>query len=366
MFELINVVTRGLMWILSFYRWIRKREPLMIIITLAFWSDFLGVLTQPIVSKMLGVSPDVSNISPLMSTYALLEGIFLFLATMYTLGTIKKAWAQVTSFVVFQVGSLYIVLSTIFKADLPVISAFSVLFMGISMILLGISLLKREIESRGIAALFPIGLILLGSINLTYPLLVYSKLAPYLYGAGAVFRVLMIIGLFKYTIFEVKPPKIQEIILKPGAFYTDNESEFESVIMKMQLSGNGVLITRKLPKMSPTFPVFWITKVTSGRIDENVTAIQPSDIGILIDLVKRHLEKGHSVVAMDAFEYLVVENGFEVAVKFLFSLKDHVLKLNKTLILFTNPQAYQDKQWSVIARELERLSELKATEQGKS
>lgn len=127
----------------------------------------------------------------------------------------------------------------------------------------------------------------------------------------------------------------------------------------MKSSGNGgVLITRSPPggEGPLSIPVFWVTRVASSSPEQNVITVRPTDMGgILIDLVKRHIEKGHSLVVLDCFEYLVLENGFERAIKFLLSLKDYVTKYGGTLIVATSPPAYKEREWKILSRELDRL-----------
>lgn len=49
-------------------------------------------------------------------------------------------------------------------------------------------------------------------------------------------------------------------------------------------------------------------------------------------------------MVVDGFEYLVVENGFENAFKFLLSLKDNVVSFSGTLIVATDFSVHSETQ----------------------
>lgn len=51
-------------------------------------------------------------------------------------------------------------------------------------------------------------MILLGLIDITYPVTVNMSIAPYLYFAGGVFRGMILVGIFKYALFEVSSPRV--------------------------------------------------------------------------------------------------------------------------------------------------------------
>lgn len=293
---------------------------------------------------------------PLLALLATIEGMLLLLMALHLLGRLRTTGGQVLLISVTVGGSTYVLLATILGASPLVLMAFPMPFMGLMFIVAGYALIKEGIGLRSIATLLPIGAFLLGAINLTYPVTVTTNLAPYLYGAGAVFRAMIFIGMIKYAFFQIMPPQTSNINVPTGAFYTDDEKQLARIVEKMKSSGNGVLITRSPPGEGPlSIPVFWVTRVASSSPEQNVITVRPTDMGILIDLVKRHIEKGHSLVVLDCFEYLVLENGFERALKFLLSLKDYVTKYGGTLIVATSPPAYKEREWKILSRELDRL-----------
>ncbi|ASJ07243.1 DUF835 domain-containing protein [Thermococcus pacificus] len=356
MLEILNVIMRFLTWGFATYRWRKRGEYFMLLLSIALWMDFLAALTQKQVLSDFGLNPNLASLIPLMSLMAVFEGILLIAASLSLRDRIKTLWGQFLLLACGIAGPTYVLLTVLLDASPLVITAFPVPFMGVSLMFLGYSLIKEEVGLKTVSTLFPVGAFLLGAINLTYPLTARTSVASYFYGLGALFRAMMFLGMMRCAFLTVKPPEMPITELPTGAFYSDSGRAFDILLQEMQSSGNGVLITRKsLEGFKPKFPVFWMTKVASGMIGENIIALSPTNIGILIDLVKRHLEKGHSLVVIDCFEYLMVENGFENAFKFLLSLKDTVVKYNGTLVVVIEPSAYSKKQMAMLMREFERL-----------
>ncbi|MCD6524240.1 MAG: DUF835 domain-containing protein [Thermococcus sp.] len=356
MLGILNVVMRLFTWGFALYRWARKQEKSMLFLSLALWVDFLAALVQKPILENLGVSHDPKTFTPLLALLAVIEAVLLLTTSLYLNERLETMKGQLLLVLASVAGSAYVLLAALFSTSSLLLMAFPMPFMGLSLMITGYTLIRREIEIKSIATLFPVGAFLLGAINITYPVTVNTEIAPYLYGAGAVFRAMMLVGMAKYALFHVAPPKTMVVNIPQGAFYVDNPRYLQTIFHKMQVAGNGVLITRNPPKdETPTFPVFWVTKVVSSAPSENVMIIRPTDIGILVDLVKKHLEMGHSIVVLDCFEYLALENGFESAFKFLLSLKDHVLNVGGTLIVVTDSSTYSEKQWRLIEKELERL-----------
>jgi len=104
--------------------------------------------------------------------------------------------------------------------------------------------------------------------------------------------------------------------------------------------------------------VYWVTKLEEESIkkEDHIYPISPTKMDILIDLITKNLEHGYESVYIDTFEYLVLENGFESASKFLFSLKDRVISKNKLLILILDPRTLTEKQMALIEREFLTLT----------
>jgi hypothetical protein len=356
MLEILNLLVRLLVWGLATYRWWKRREEFMFLLSLAIWIDVLAALSQKAVLEDIGLEPNMVVLAPLMSILAIVEGVLLIGTSLLVLDRLEERRSQLVLLTSATLGSLYVLMVALLGESHTAVSALPVPFLGVSLLFTGYILLREEMGSRKVAALFPAGVFLLGVINLTYPFTVNTSTARYLYGMGALFRIMMLIGMVNYAFMKATPPEMPITELPTGAFYTDDGRIVERLLQKMQSTGNGILITRRsLRELRPKFPMFWITRVTSGMLDENVVAVSPTDIGILIDRVRRYLDKGHSLIVIDCFEYLVMENGFENALKFLLSLKDLTVKYNGTLVAVIEPSAYSKRHMVLLRRELEKL-----------
>lgn len=356
MLEILNIIMRFSTWGLATYRWGKRNERFMLFLSLGLWMDFLAALAQKQVVSELGWNPNPTALLPLMSIMAVFNGILLMAASFSLRRQLDARRNQFLILTCVIAGPTYVLLATLLGASPLIFMAFPVPFMGLSLMILSYSLIKEEVGLKTMATLFPIGAFLLGVINLTYPLTIRTPLATYLYGLGAFFRAMMFIGMIKYAFLQVKPPEMPITELPAGAFYSTGKKTFNVLLRKMQSSGNGILITRNhLRDIKPHFPVFWVTRATSGQMGENIMAVSPTDMGILLDLVRRYLETGHSLVVVDCFEYLMIENGFENAFKFLLSMKDTVMKYNGTLVTIVEPSAYSKKHMAMMQRELEKL-----------
>ncbi|NJE12152.1 DUF835 domain-containing protein [Thermococcus sp. LS2] len=209
-----------------------------------------------------------------------------------------------------------------------------------------------------IAMLFPVGMFLLGALNLTYPFTRNIEwFAPYGFLMGAVFRTAMAIGAIKFVFYPIAPPKKEKKTIAPGNVYLfRSKEEAEQALPGLFSDNNVIVITRKDPRnfsLENGIFIYWITKIREGIIDDNprIFAISPTKMDILIDLITKGLKQGYNVVYIDAFEYLMLENGFESAFKFLVSLKDRVLAENKTLIFVVSLDALSERQRKLIERE---------------
>ena len=356
MLEILNVIMRFFTWGFATYRWWKRGEHFMLLLGLGLWIDFLAAFSQKPILDALGRNPDPSALAPLMSMLAVIEAVLLIATALTVRKSLMEHKGQLAILLSAITGMSYVLVAAVLDLPPAVLFAFPVPFVGAALMLVGYSLIKEEIGLRSAATLLPLGAPLLGVINITYPVTITTPLADYLYGMGAIFRAMILVGMVKYALLPIKPPEMPITELPSGAFYTDGRGLFDVLLQKMQSSGNGILITRKsLRGFKPKFPVFWVTRAASGMIDENVMAVSPTDIGILVDLVKRYLEKGHSLVVIDCFEYLMMENGFENALKFLLSLKDTAVKYNGTLVAVIEPSAYSQRHMVMLSRELKRL-----------
>lgn len=122
---------------------------------------------------------------------------------------------------------------------------------------------------------------------------------------------------------------------------------------------NGMVITRTFPEKiqkSERFenvPIWWLSR------EENPQSVDPLSLAKIAHVIKEFVQqKERAVVLLDGLEYLILQNGFETALRFIQALND-LITLNKaTLIVPVNPSSLSVKELSLLEKEMEihRLS----------
>ena len=148
----------------------------------------------------------------------------------------------------------------------------------------------------------------------------------------------------------VEPSKILngKSHLERGA-YLINSSHIDAVLQL--LAGKKVIALTRNPVIFKErgIPYLWLSKV------EGENAIDPLRLpAILHNLVSKADE--NTVVIIDGLEYLILENGFNSVLKFLTTLKDHLLMRGTTLVIFVNPDTLESSQLSLLKREFKELN----------
>ncbi|ASJ03364.1 hypothetical protein A3L09_08890 [Thermococcus profundus] len=260
-----------------------------------------------------------------------------------------------------------------FHGNFALNSSFPSLLLGGSIVYLSVVLWNYVIPRRLWDRLFPIGLFIVGVLNLTYPVTRniewYSHVAFFTAALG---RLLAALGAFTFVFYPISEPSgPQRIELKSGAYFAKDVKEVTRTIPDF-FQNDLVAVTRTSPhearrRFTPASMVFWVTKAREGQVEEapTVVAISPTKLGILQDLVVREVEQGFRVVYIDAFEYLSVEVGFQNAMKFLLSVRDFVLSHGGLLILIASPEAFKEQEFKIIQREFRDINELLGTEEKK-
>ncbi|WP_297065328.1 DUF835 domain-containing protein [Thermococcus sp.] len=239
------------------------------------------------------------------------------------------------------------------------------LVLGGALIYLG-CILDKYVISRGTPeVLFPWGLILLGALNVTYPVTRFIDwFAPIGFFLGGIFRFVAAVGAIKFVFYPVTPLSVRRNPSPPqGVFLFRSRGETFRKLGKLCSIPGTVVITREdlrtlKNNLNPETLVFWITRAKEGKLEEKplIYAISPTKIEILTDLIARALAQGYRTIYVEAFEYLMLENGFENSIKFLLNLKDRVVAEGGTLVLVINPEVLNEKQRRIIEREFEEFS----------
>jgi hypothetical protein len=93
----------------------------------------------------------------------------------------------------------------------------------------------------------------------------------------------------------------------------------------------------------------WITQIRER-------GIPPTALHVIQDQAIRFItEKGGSIIVIDCLEYLLIYNDFKAVFKFLVNLKDYVLTMGKTLMLFVEESAIDERQRALLLKEFEPM-----------
>ncbi|MBU7015043.1 MAG: DUF835 domain-containing protein [Theionarchaea archaeon] len=94
-------------------------------------------------------------------------------------------------------------------------------------------------------------------------------------------------------------------------------------------------------------PMVWLTR---SQVEQGV---DPNDLSKLIFIIRNFTRRSEqSVVLLDGMEYLMTQNGFEVALKFLRDLKDTIVLNNSRLIVPLHADTLSAKEVGLLEREL--------------
>ncbi|BAD85376.1 hypothetical membrane protein, conserved, containing DUF835 domain [Thermococcus kodakarensis KOD1] len=367
---ILNFISRWALFIASTYQAKKTREKGWVLLSAAFLIDALDM--ESYVLDPLGITfkENAYLVASVVSTFAVAI-LFLWGALHIKYGkTDFKDVAYVAIFVVVSYIWIFLVASDIkLFENLTVAYSLPYLIFGLSMIYFGYVLLEATMP-KSIERLFPYGLILLGALNLTYPVTRFIDwFAPIGFLLGALFRFMAAVGAVKYVFYPMRAVSVSGAS-EPikGSFMFKGKEEVVQAIGDVWSRPGTVIITREnimdvMSKIHPGSLVFWVTRAKEGVISETpqVYAVSPTSIDILTDLVANALRKGYRTVYIDSVEYLIIENGFERTMKFLLNLKDMTLNANGLMILVINEETLDEKQKGMIEREFETFRQGQAS-----
>lgn len=357
----INFLSRLLLFLAVLYKTAKTREKKWGLIATALLIDALGVESYILTPLGVSIKPEAYDIASQIPNF-LVGGLLVWGGIQ--LRKEKSEFGDVVGLGIYATAAyiwLFLLATDFFdrfEHSFTIKSSFPSFALGVSLIYLGYILRNYVISKSTLEELFPIGLILLGAINLTYPFTRnIESIAPAAFLLAAVFRLTAAVGALKFVISPVavfERPKEQKPSKIRGAFIFKSKEELKKAIPNF-FDQNVIMITRDLPKdkVPENILVYWLTKMEKSNIkaDWKIYPVSPTGIDILIHLLTKNLESGYNAVYIDGFEYLMIENGFENAVKFLFDLKDRVLSEGKVIVLIIDPRTLTNKQIALLERE---------------
>lgn len=361
---LINFLSRWILFGVAAYKACSERNKGWLLLTGAFF-----IMALDIESSIL----EILGIKIPQDVYRVAFQIPMMLVTVLMLWGALHIKYEGTSFKHTEYLLVYILAAYIWSflsaagllgESLGVNFLFPMLAGGASLIYLGWVLKNYEIGSGKVESLFPWGLILLGALNLTYPVTRFIDwFAPIGFALGGLFRLMAAIGAINFVLFSVREVQTSHSPeINPGAYILPNGDKADKLFSLVKSQPGTVLITREEPtalieKIPRESLVFWITRVKEGKLQDSPTvyAISPTKIDILIDYVARALRSGYHTIYIDAFEYLVLENGFENVLKFLLNVKDRVIEQRGTMFLVVDVRTLTEKQRKILEKEFQSL-----------
>ncbi|NJE75621.1 DUF835 domain-containing protein [Thermococcus sp. ES12] len=358
----INFFSRWVLFFAVFYKAYQTREKSWTLLTAAFFINALDVESYIFTPLGIEIAHDAYRIaSKIPNFFMAMLLIWGGLHLKYSTSKFKHVVA-ISVILVLSYVWLFLLAANVFHDNFLIESTFPSFLYGMALIYFGMVLREKEISSRGIDSLFPVGLMLLGALNLTYPFTRYLHwFTPVGFLLGALFRIMAAVGAVKFVFIPFPPARIPAVGRKnipPGAFLCPSREKVSEKFGAIEEIPSLLMVTREsldsiVEAVHPNALVFWVTRVMEGQIHQSpeIYAISPTKIDILTDLIAKAVESGYRVVYIDAVEYLIVENGFENVLKFLLNVKDHVLVAGGTLILVVDPGTLDRTQRRILERE---------------
>jgi transcriptional regulator of NAD metabolism len=359
---LLNFLSRWTLFAAVTYKAYQTRDKGWALLSIAFFIDALNI--ESYILTPLGIKiPDCvyTLVSKIPNFYI---GLLLpWGATHLKNG--KTTFRQVIylgTIVVVSYVWLFLIAVNAFGNNFAVNSSVPSLVLGGAMIYAGYVLWSNVVSARFWDRLFPVGLILVGALNLTYPvgrpIEWYSRIAFFLAALG---RLSSAVGALFFVFYPIKEPEYKmemKTKLMPGAYIFGSMNEVIKKLGRDVVSSCVAVVRMDPEKATSVFHndsvVFWLTKVKDGIIREEhprIIAINPQKLGILQDLISKELGKGYKRVYVDALEYLKNEMDFNTAVKFLLAVKDMTISHEGSIVLVVNLDAFNEKERKLLIKE---------------
>jgi CheY-like chemotaxis protein len=156
---------------------------------------------------------------------------------------------------------------------------------------------------------------------------------------------------------EITIDKGQKYFLESGYQYLIKEEKpflgFDIFVDQVTHGYRGLCITRQHPRkvrvnygLKKT-PIIWLSQSST----ENT--IDPSNISKIVHTVRNFVrEHNESVVILDGLEYLKIQNGFTLVMKYLNMINDIIMEEGAKFIVSINPRAFSENEIAFLEREM--------------
>lgn len=358
----LNILSRWALFLAISYKAWKTKEKGWMLLSTAFFINALDIESYILNPLGIRILPEAYVIASKIPDFAI---ALLLLWGALHLKYEETTFRHVLMISVAAVTSylwLFLLATDAFGNNFALQSSVPSFFYGGAMIYFGAVLWRYVISKSKSEMLFPLGLILLGALNLTYPVTRNLQwFAPIGFMLGAIFRLTAAIGALRFVFYEIVAPREPIRTGMPHGAFMISPSAQDKSIFKFCSKPGVILITRMPPfkvmeKVNTESIVFWITRVSEGKINDKpvIYAVSPTKMGILTDLLAKAIEKGYVTAYIDAFEYLMVENGFENALKFILSLKDRIISVGGTIVLVVDYDALSTRELKLLEKEFKK------------
>ncbi|AEK72587.1 membrane protein, conserved [Thermococcus sp. 4557] len=356
----LNLISRWVLFGVAAYKTRREESGGWMLMMFAFL--LAAIDPERLLLEPLGLSlvSSVSFVLDMINTA--FQGVLLILAAEHLNPSTPSLRNSVLALGVGVLAYLWIVITNVSTVEVSFfLKSFGPMMVYVAgYIYMGLLLYRHVISRRWGQMLLPTGMVLLGFLNATYPVTAaWPWFIPYGFWLGTLFRIMMAIGALSFVLWPFVFPAPDDGHEVPrGAFMYPSRAAARRALGEFERIPNMILITRRDVNsledvLHPNAVVFWMTRVSEGELSDSprVYAISPTKIDILTDLMAGALARGYTVVVVEAVEYLIVENGFESAFKFLLNIKDRVLLQGGTMALIVDPASLEKQQLKILERE---------------
>ena len=134
---------------------------------------------------------------------------------------------------------------------------------------------------------------------------------------------------------------------KPFLSYTLFQSILKAGRPGLVLSRHHPSKLREMGLITIPNQIFWLSKVPGeGHIEAtNIGEL----LQTILDFISYH---STSIIVLDGFEYLIVNNGFDTMLRLLQRVNDAVMQANSILVLPVNPNSLSSKELAIMSREM--------------
>jgi hypothetical protein len=138
-----------------------------------------------------------------------------------------------------------------------------------------------------------------------------------------------------------------------GAYIVFSKYRLADVIELVREGEFPLMAVTRSPSLYESFDrgnieVVWVTQVPTG--------VRPTALHVIQDQIIQFVQKHPgAVVVIDSIEYLLLYNDFKTVFKFLVNLKDYMVALGGTLIVFVDDTMITPQEKSFLLKEFEPL-----------